>query len=333
MIMIAQFNENISRELWTDFIASNLFASPFQTPGFYELFNSINNFSAEAIAITDSCSIKALAVIALQREPGSKGFFSRRGIIYGGPLISNECPEAFDILLREISKKIKRETIYIETRNFSDYNSFKDIFQRHGYQYSPYLNFRLSTKNLDSISKAVSGSRMRQIKKAIRGSVTWKEAQNKEEVALFYKILLRLYHDRIRKPLPPKDFFLKFFDSNLGKYLLVWYKNEIIGGIMCPVLEGRVIYEFYVCGLDNEYKEQYPSIMATWAALEYATKNNIPLFDFMGAGVPGKTYGVRDFKARFGGELVEYGRFININKPLLYSASRMALRIKRTFGI
>lgn len=55
---------------------------------------------------------------------------------------------------------------------------------------------------------------------------------------------------------------------------------------MCPILKGKAIYEFYVCGNDSENKNRYASVMANWAAIEYASKNNIPTFDFMGAGKP-----------------------------------------------
>jgi len=101
---------------------------------------------------------------------------------------------------------------------------------------------------------------------------------------------------------------------------------------MCPILAGRVVYEFYVCGLDDEYSEMYPSVMATWSAMEYAVKNSIPLFDFMGAGKPDEHYGVRDFKARFGGEPVEFGRFLKIRKPLLYQIGKRGLKIMKITG-
>ena len=47
----------------------------------------------------------------------------------------------------------------------------------------------------------------------------------------------------------------------------------------------------------------------------------------MGAGKPDENYGVREFKEKFGGELVEYGRFIRINNPLLYKLGTSALSI------
>jgi len=46
----------------------------------------------------------------------------------------------------------------------------------------------------------------------------------------------------------------------------------------------------------------------------------------MGAGKPDEGYGVRDFKAKFGGELVEHGRFIHINQPVLYTIGKQAVK-------
>ena len=50
----------------------------------------------------------------------------------------------------------------------------------------------------------------------------------------------------------------------------------------------------------------------------------------MGAGSPGDGgYGVRDFKAKFGGELVEYGRFRYVaNKPL-YALGKWAVNLMK----
>ena len=67
--------------------------------------------------------------------------------------------------------------------------------------------------------------------------------------------------------------------------------------------------------------------MATFAAIEYGYEHGLMYFDFMGAGKPGEEYGVREFKAKFGGEMVEYGRFIRINNPLLYKLGTSSLSI------
>ncbi len=326
------WNDDIDIALWKTFAETNRYGSPFQKREFYELCNSVKGMSAEAVAVINDGKIRALSVLTQQEEPGLKGFFSRRSILYGGPLFEEGYADALDLILDAVNRKVGRRTIYTETRNLFNYNDFKSLFSKKGYVYKPYMNFHVKTGDSRAVLKSISDSRRRQIVRARNEGVTWKEAESREEVIVFFDILSDLYREKIKKPLPPKEFFTGFFTSDLGKYLMVWYKGRIIGGIMCPVQEQRAIYEFYVCGLDKDYKDQYPSVMATWAAIEYATRNRISCFDFMGAGPPDRQYGVREFKARFGGEEVEYGRFLRINRPLLYAIGKLGLRLSGGSG-
>ncbi|MFZ2338235.1 MAG: peptidoglycan bridge formation glycyltransferase FemA/FemB family protein [Bacteroidales bacterium] len=311
---------------WNAFLAGNHFASPFQSYNFYRVFNSVEGLAAEAHAACDNGRMLALAVITIQKSPGASSFFSRRAIIYGGPLIEPSYPEAIDYLLEHISLALKGKVIYAETRNLSDYSMFREVFHKYGWDYVPYLNFIIRTDDFGEMVKSVSASRLRNIKRAKASGVTWKKAETLEEVKELYSILRVLYSSKIRKPLLPWDFFRLFFEENVGVFLLVMFKSKIIGGIVCPLMSGKALYEFYVCGLDNEFRDQNPSIMATWAALEYASENGIPAFDFMGGGKPDEEYGVRDFKARFGGRRVEYGRFRRILNPFLYRIGEFVIK-------
>lgn len=322
-------NNSLPRPFWNEFSSNNEYSSPFQSPEFYDLFNSVKTLSADVIGVVSSGSIKALAVITLQKERGVKGYFSRRGIIYGGPLCENNSRPELDYLLNQISQRHYDNTIYLESRNLNDYGLYKDIFADNGYRYIQWFDFMLATDDINVVREGISKSRSRQIKNSIRSGVSWELAKNQDEVKKFYDILYILYRKKIAKPLLPLDFFRNFFESRLGKYLIVKYKNRIIGGIMCPILKNEKLYELYICGLDEDYKDQHPSIMATWAAIDYACQNKFSYFDFMGAGESNKDYGVREFKARFGGQLMEYGRYIKINNPILYKTGRVALEITR----
>lgn len=320
-------SKEINRDKWLSLLENSLFSSPFQTPKYYDFFNSIEGFSADVFAVEENNGYTALVVVTIQKEKGVKGYFSRRGIVYGGPVVMTNEQDSLSYLLNGINKFYEGKLIYLETRNYFDYSSCKDQFKNTGFEYVPWLNFHLNASELAPMKKSMSSSRLRQIKKAIKNGTEWKEAENIDDVNLFYDILLDLYQTKIKKPLFSREFFTEFYNQELGKYLLVHHEGKVIGGIMCPILPGKVVYEFYVCGLDSEYKNQYPSIMATWAAMEYANQNNIPVFDFMGAGSPDVSYGVREFKSRFGGEQVEHGRFINILNPVLYKMGVAGLKL------
>ncbi|MEE4256726.1 MAG: GNAT family N-acetyltransferase, partial [Bacteroidales bacterium] len=146
-----------------------------------------------------------------------------------------------------------------------------------------------------------------------------------------------------RKPLADWSFFESFYNQSaprttnrephtgIGIIRLIRFNDRIIGGILAPVFENKCIYEWYVCGLDREYTAQYPSVLATWAAIDYAAQNGIECFDFMGVGRPNIPYGVRDFKARFGGEEVNYGRLTRINNRLLYHIAELGYNVLALF--
>jgi predicted N-acyltransferase len=324
--MILKIND-IKTDSWLDLLEKSNYSSPFQTPEFFEFFNSINGFGAEVFAIEEHGVLQALVLVTIQKEKGLKAFLSERAIIYGGPLVLGDNDRAFEKLLVEISSFYRKKLIYIEIRNYFDYSRFNNSLAKTDFKFLPWLNFQLPISSPDEMLKSMSSSRSRQIKKAIKNGVTWSESSKKEDIESFYNILYDLYSNKIKKPLLPKDFFMNIHKQGFAKYLLVYFNEKVIGGILCPILEGKAIYEFYVCGLDNEYKDQYPSVMATWAAMEYGSKNGLKVFDFMGAGSPEEDYGVREFKSRFGGVQVEHGRYINILNPLLYKTGKLGLKM------
>jgi len=319
------YNEQINLEQWRELLASSPNASPFQNPEYYKLFSESKGFGAEVFAVENNGALTALVVVSIQKETGIKAQFSKRGIIYGGPLLSDTSSSEF--LLKAVKKHFKNRVIYLETRNFSDYAPYRSVFESLGWKYEPWLNYHLLCDEAQAVQKRMSSSRWRQIKQGVKNGSQWKESKSIDEVRYFYSILEALYKEKIKKPLLPFSFFQDLLERDLARFLLVYVEDKVVGGIVCPVLYQRKIFEFYVCGLDAEYRDHYPSVMATYAAMEYALRNGIALFDFMGAGSPDEAYGVREFKSRFGGEEVEHGRFIFILNPTMYSIGKAGLKI------
>lgn len=225
--------------------------------------------------------------------------------------------------------------IYIETRNFNDYSKWKGAFERAGFRYKEHLNFHVdpSTNNL-------SDNRCRQIRRACEAGATTMiidkmsavEPLNDEaQIREWYEVLAELYRTKVKTPLWPAEFFLEAYRQGVGKFLLVKYEGKVIGGNMV-VTDGKTVYEWFECGMNAEYKEQYPSVMATWAGIQWAKENGCARYDMMGAGEPGVPYGVRDFKSEFGGEMVEHGRFLCVNKQLLYKIGATVVKIVKKFA-
>ena len=105
--------------------------------------------------------------------------------------------------------------------------------------------------------------------------------------------------------------------------------NDANGAAKLPNDARGAVYEWFECGMNGEYKEQYPSVMATWAGMTYANEHGYARYDMMGAGEPGVPYGVRDFKAEFGGDMVEHGRFVCVCHPMLYRIGTQVVKYLR----
>ena len=326
MIKVLTYNE-INKQQWQSLIEASATATWFQTDEAYQFYASVSEMIPFATAVENNGKLRAVCVGYTTQETNTiKQYLTCRAIIIGGPLLANDATDEEVATLLKAIKLLGDKAIYVETRNFNDYSRWKTVFTHSGFAYQPHLNFHVDCTQ-ENMLATMSESRRRQIKKAIKSGVAIVEAQSQEDVRTYYDILKDLYKNKVKTPLFPLDFFLRFYENGFGKYLLVKYEDKIIGGIMCPILKGRTIYEWFVCGMDEQYKNQYPSVMATNAAIEYAQQNGLSRFDFMGAGKPEEAYGVRDFKARFGGEQVEHGRFLCIRKPLLYWTGKMGVKI------
>ena len=315
---------DIDPQQWQQLIERSATATWFQTPEAYAFYATVpDEMEPFAVGVSEDNTLQGLIVGYITREKNPIiQFLTRRAIIIGGPLLDEHISdEALSALLSAIAQ-CNPTPIFIESRNFHDYSKWKPIFENNGFAYQEHYDIHVHC----SAQHRLSERRQRELKRAIKNGATVAEAQTEQEIRDWYQILHRLYREKVRTPLFSEDFFLQFHRSGVGKYLLVKYQGKIIGGMMCPILEDKAIYEWYVCGLDEDYREQYPSVVATHAAIEYAKQNDIPLFDFMGAGKPDIPYGVRDFKMEFGGELVEYGRFLCVRKPLLYWIGKVGVK-------
>ena len=326
MIVHSSFSE-INRTQWENLVASSPSASFFQTPECYEFYAGLSFLKPFVFAVTENKELKGLLCgYIISNGNRFSAYLSRRAIVCGGVLLdSSISEEALKAMLRTAAKTLKKKAIYIEIRNYTDYSEYKSVFRNAGFSYLAHLNFHVSTPDVVTALQNLNTTKRRHIKISTKEGVEWSETTDLNDVKAFYDILQDLYKTKVKRPLFPIEFFEKIVLDSVGKLLIVRYQNRVIGGMICVILPDNTLYEWFVCGEERAGKNVYSSEMATWAGIEYAAKNNIPRFDFMGAGKPENDYGVREFKSKFGGCLVENGRFLFICNPFLYSIGKTVI--------
>ena len=326
--------EQIERTAWEQLVRTSKTGTWFQSGEAYDFFAAQPELFHPFVygLINGPSRLRAVCVGYVTKETNPiKQYFTRRAIILGGPTIADDASlEEVELLMNGVkeltNERINEAPIYIETRNFNDYSSWREAFERAGFAYKPHLNF-----HVNPIESRLSENRRRQIKKS---DAICELAQNETEIKEWYRVLERLYNTKVKTPLWPVSFFLEAYRRGIGKFLLVKHNNDVIGGTMVVALTNErgesCVYEWFECGLNVEYKEQYPSVMATYSGIRYAQEHGCSRYDMMGAGEPGVPYGVRDFKSEFGGEMVEHGRFLHICNPSLYRLGSFIVERKKS---
>ena len=320
---------------WQQLVDSHLSASFFQTPECYHLLSSMSFLEPFLFGVEENGKLKGIITGYIVADANRMvRFFSRRAIVPGGVLLNDGISEAaVKLLLRGAIKILKNKAIYIEIRNLIGYEDYKKVFGAEGFVYQKHLNIKVAVSSGEPVLKKLSKSKRRQYRLACRAGVQWRETDRTEDVIAFYSCLKQLYSQRIGVPLFPLEFFVKAVKSPRIKLLVVTRNGKIIGGILCALQPADTVYEWFVCGSINAGAKTYPSVMATVAGIEYAAANGYKSFDFMGAGSPGKPYGVRDFKLKFGGVMVEDGRFLYICNRLLYYSGVVLIKLYKSFSV
>ena len=304
---------------------------------FYHALKCEKSYQPFALFVLDKNEVTAmlLGYVHIVKK-GILSKISARIVIPQLPLYTSEA--SLRILLYEFKKRYGKRVIYSEFRCQKPDEVFHKTAFKAGLKHKAHLNILVDCKDEQKTTKQMSESKRRQIRKALKNGAYIEENPSQEQVSEFYDILSDLYQSKVKKPLAHKDYFYSLYQLKDGqafyvKFFLIIVEDKVVGGIVSPVSNQSAIHEHYIAGLDQEYKNHYPSVVATWAAIDYATKNEIDYFDFMGAGKPDEDYGVRDFKLKFGGELIESGRYEYYASKMWYNIAskgfRLYQRVKR----
>ena len=327
MIKILTYHE-IDQQQWSELVQSSPTATWFQTKEAYEFYAAVSGMQAFAYGVAEEGKLVGVIVgFTTQSTNAIQQYFTKRAIIYGGPLLDVDINnDALSTLLKTVVHNIALNPIYIETRNFNDYSRWKEIFNINGFNYQKHLDYHINTTSIELAQRNIGKHRWRYIRLSMRDGAQIVEHPTIEQVRAFYDILQDLYTTKVRTPLWSWEFFERLYHTEHARYILVELDGQIVGGTACVCLPGKAVYEWYACGLDNCRDDIRPLSVAIWGEMQHAAENGYPLFDFMGAGKPDEPYGVRNFKAEFGGELVEHGRFLCVRKPLLYWIGKMGVK-------
>ncbi len=87
----------------------------------------------------------------------------------------------------------------------------------------------------------------------------------------------------------------------------------------------KCIFDNYAGSYLTHYNK-YPNDLIPWEVFLWGKRNDYRVFDFGGAGKPDIPYGVREYKKKFGGEIVNYGRYEKIHSRFIYLMAKQGFK-------
>jgi serine/alanine adding enzyme len=343
-----QVTRQLDEQAWRDFVAAQPGTNIFHTPEMTEVFARARGHRVSTWAVTDTAGFPHAVLFPVEVALGghlprlAQGLtrvMTARAVAYGGVACTGD--EAGSRALGELLRAYRRQTaaqvLFTEVRHVSDVSHVRAALRAAGFAHERHLNYLIRLDRPDAdLWAALSRSARQRVRSAERKGVVVEPvamtpgARGQGEAGEAYHLLEQVYR-RARVPLADRSLFDAAV-SVLGPRAMCHLVTARLGGEMIGarfvlVHKGRII-DWYA-GSDRSFAAYSPNEVLVWHMLRWGREQGFDLFDFAGAGRPDQHYGPREFKAKFGGELVDFGRDVLVHTPMRLRISRAGYSVSR----
>ena len=323
----------LPEEEWRHFVEEHPAGNIFHTPEMFQVFESARGHRPllHAAIGEDRRVLALLLPVQLTLMNGLLRRLTTRSVAYGGVLCSSGVAgeKALEILLHNYSECAAREALFTEMRHLSDPAAIQPVLTRCGYTFENHLDYLIDLNySPEQLMRSIGPRTRKHIRQALRkGKITFEEVTDRSQITDWYELIRKTYLTA-RVPLTDRSLFEAAFDILYPRGMVIFWLGRLGTATVSASVEllyKDVIYCWYA-GVDRSYTNELPGELLRWHILEWGAIHGYKTFDFGGAGKPDEHYGPRDFKAKFGGELVNYGRNICVHCPNLLRLSKLGYK-------
>lgn len=240
-----------------------------------------------------------------------------RSIMYAEPLFRDDFAgrQGVKALIRRHDEDMKRHALFVEVRPLFDCPKDFDPLIECGYEKNGYLNYELRLDRSEAeLFQRMNGKRRNNVRSALRRGVTVREVNLRAGLSQFYQLINESYaHSRV--PVVDRSLFdavAKEFSKDTSRLLIAYYQGAPVATGCFLTFKNRVL-----CWYAGTHRIPgvYSTSLLFWEAIRQYSTEGYEIFDLAGAGWEGQSYGVGDFKEKFGGDKTNHGRYRKIYAP------------------
>ncbi len=315
--------QSLSEAQWREFVDRHPQGNVFHTPEMFHVFSRACQHHPELWAAVGSDGIpQALFTpVRVGLRHRLVGHFTTRAIAYGSVLSEPGArgERALRQLLSAYRQALAWHVLFIELRNLCDLHALAPVLTASGFVAEDHLDYLIDlNQSPEDLLQSMGPRTRKKIRQGLRrGELRVCEVTDKRDVARCYGLFQQSYK-AAHVPLADQSLFDAAFDVLYPRGMCKYWLATVNGADVAASVElayKDTIYGWYG-GIDRRFSEYLPGELLMWQILTWGIENGYRVYDFGGAGRPGEKYGVRDFKAKFGGRLVSYGRYRLVPRPL-----------------
>lgn len=312
---------------WRELVAG-LGGNAFQTPEMQAVFARAHGHRPTTWGALRDGELQALLpVVEVGVGPRPAQRLAARAIAYGGAVAvpGPDGAEALAAVLEVHERRVGERVLFTELRHLADAAGVADVLACHGYRHEPHLDYLVDLdRPVPDVLQAMGRSTRKQIRRGLRlGRVRVDDARGAADVDACHDLLRSTYR-RAGVPLADASLFRAAFDvlvpRGMARFVMARFDGTLVATSVELAFGARV--DGWYSGVDRAAGRWTPNELLMWDVLRRGAQEGRRVYAFGGAGRPDEAYGVRDFKAKFGGRLVDNGRDVRVH-------ARVRLRLAR----
>jgi hypothetical protein len=328
--------DQLPQQLWRDYVDKHPQGRVFHTPEMHQVFEKAKKHVPILRAAVDESG--HLLALFPPVQVTVDGIFPRRlttrAVAYGSLLYNQDETgrKAVEALLHSYTEEVGGQTLLTELRNLSDLSAIQPVLIGCGFEYEDHLNFLIDLdRSVKKVMQSIGSRTRKNIRRGLRkDEIVIEEIIDRNKISVAYDLIQKSYA-YAQVPLADQSLFQAAFDVLHPKDMVKFWLarlDDVYVGASVELLHRDVMYGWYG-GVDRDYSSHVPGELLTWHILKWGAEHGYRMYDFGGAGKPDEDYGVRDFKAKFGGKLVCFGRNTYVHSPLLLRISEVGYQVYR----
>jgi len=215
--------------------------------------------------------------------------------------------ELFGEMLRELTRRLNKTTLYIEVSNLPQKMFAYRQFRQQDFFAVRWMSIHNSLHSRTP-EERITEKMMKRIDTAYSRGVSCHTVETNDDLEAFNKLLRHHHWMKPKRYIPDSSYFTKLKQTRRCQLFVTKYRQHVIGCSVCAYSDENA-FLMYAAFRRKTYLPMHPDAVTIWNAIKYAHAQGYQHINFLDVGLPFRKNPYREFILSFGGKPVSTYRW------------------------